>query len=147
MNVPTQIALDTVLEEIGSSSTLLGDGSIGLIAAPFSPSESTTLSSLTEANFSGYSRKALGTPTVTFTGGDGNEYIEFNTAQFNCSSTATVNTIYGLFLTFGNSSTALFATDAFQNPLPMAGPSNQITITPRVGLNPANTMGSNVLSN
>ena len=147
MNVPTRVALDSILATVGSDTTLLGNGSIGLIAAAFTPGPALTLASLTEANFSGYARKALGTTTTTFTGGDGLEYVEFNTAQWIPSSTTTVNTIYGAFLTNGNSTTSLFTSDSFTTPLPMAGPSNQITITPRVGLDPSGNFGLNIVSN
>jgi hypothetical protein len=147
MNQPTLAAVDKMLSVLGNSSLQLGNGSIGLIAAPFTPAPTLTLANLTEATFHGYSRQALGNPTATFTGGDGNEYVEFTTAQFLCSDTVSPNTIYGLFLTFGNSTTALWATDPFPAPLPMASPANQITITPRVGLNPTVNFGLNVISN
>lgn len=147
MNVPTQNLLDELLLLVGASSLGLGNGSIGLIAAPFTPAENLTLASLTEANFHGYSRKSLGTPTITFTGGDGNEYIEFNTVNWQCSDTVSPNTIYGLFFTAGNNTITLQSSDKFTVPLPMSGPSNQITVTPRFGLNPGSNYGLNIISN
>lgn len=147
MNVPVLPFLDAILAAVGSSSVLLGSASIGLIAAPFVPGPGLTLATLTEASFTGYKRKALGSTTVTFTGGDGKEYVEFNTASWMPSDTVTPNTIYGAFLTLGSGTTTLAAADKFANPLPMAGPPNNITITPRFGADPNGNWGLNVISN
>jgi hypothetical protein len=147
MNTPTLAGLDKILSKVGNDTTMLGDGEIGLIAAPFTPGPTLTLANLTEATYHGYTRGTLGNPTATFSGGDGNEYVEFSTNQFLCSDTVTPNTIYGCFFTFGSDSTKLFCTDPFATPLPMASAANQITITPRFGLNPAGNFGLNVISN
>ena len=147
MNVPTITLLYSLLQELGTDTTRIGNGSIGLISAPFTPNSSTTLGILTEANYNGYSRKSIGTSSVTFTGGDGKAYVEFSTLQFIPSGSSTPNTIYGAFVTFGNSTTTLVYTEAFSPALPMASTSNQITITPRFGLDPAGNYGLDVVSN
>lgn len=149
MNQPTLAALDALLKAVGSESTQLGSGTvatIGLISAPFTPSPTLTLASLTEATFNGYARKPLGNASVTFSGGDGKEYIEFPTVQFTPTGSTSPNTCYGVFFTFGNSSTTLWGTDAFATPVPMASPANQITITPRIGADPAGNWGLNIIS-
>lgn len=144
---PVLAALDKMLTQTGSESVQLGNASLGLIAAPFTPSKNLTLAGLTEASFSGYARKSIGTPSIGFTGGDGNEYVEGVTVQFMPSDTITPNTIYGIFLTFGNDSSKLWGSDALPAPVSLAGPQNQITITPRIGLNPGGNFGANVISN
>jgi hypothetical protein len=147
MNTPTRAGLDQILSTLGNSTGGLGDGSIGLIAAAFSPGPNLTFAGITEASFHGYARKALNSSSVTFTGGDGNEYVELGTFQWLPSDTVTPNNIYGAFLTYGNSSTNLWGADPFAAPLPMSSPANQITITVRVGLNPAGNFGLNIISN
>lgn len=146
MNVPTYSMLDAILIALGSTTTELGGGSIGLIAAPFAGSPSTTLGGLTEANYDGYARQAVGSPNVTFNGSDGNVYVEFNTLQFSPTGSATPNTIYGFFWTPGNSTTTCWATDALAQQVYFSGTQNRLTITPRMGLNPANPFGLNVIS-
>ena len=147
MNQPSYTQLNAMLAALGSNTTMLGNGSIGLIAAPFAGNPSLGLTSqITEANYPGYSRQALGTSTVTFTGSDGNQYVEFSTLRFQPTGSSTVNTIYGTFYTPGNSTTTIFQTDALTAPVGFAGPSNQLTITPRCGLNPAGNFGLNIIS-
>lgn len=146
MNQPTLTALDKMLVALGSESTQLGNASMGLVKAPFTPSPTLTLGALTEATYDGYARQSMGTASVPFTGTDGKEYIEFKTLQFMPSDTINPNTIYGLFITFGNSTTTLWATDAFSQTVNLAGPANQVTITPRVGLDPNGNFGLNVVS-
>lgn len=146
MNQPTLTALDALLKAMGSESTQLGSASMGLLKAPFVPSPTLTLASLTEANYDGYARQAIGNPSIPFSGTDGNEYVEGLTVQFTASDTITPNTIYGIFLTFGNSTVNLWATDALTNPFNMNGPSSRLTITPRIGLNPGGNYGLNVIS-
>lgn len=146
MNIPTKALIDEILVLAGSSSLALGNGSIGLIAAPFAPSPTLTLASITEATFSGYARQGYGNPSVPFTGADGNEYVQGNTVQFLDNATTTVNTIYGLFVTNGHDSTTLIDSDQFATPIFMNGPSSQITITPRFGINPLGGLGLNVVS-
>jgi|HubBroStandDraft_3_1064219.scaffolds.fasta_scaffold01389_12 hypothetical protein len=147
MNVMTKVAIDKMLTAMGADSTQLGNASMGLIAAPFAPSSTLTLASITEANFSGYARKSIGNPTIAFTGADGNEYVEGTTNSWMPSDTVTPNTIYGVFINPGNSTTTLWASDQLGIPVPLAGPGNQLTATPRVGFNPTNGAGFNVISN
>lgn len=146
MNVPTYLQLQAMLAWLGSVTTALGSGSIGLIAAPFTGTPSTTFGSITEANYDGYARQSVGSSTVTFIGSDGNEYVEFNTLRFQPTGSTTPNTIYGLFWTPGNDSTKIWATDALTAQVFFNGPSRQLTITPRMGLNPTANFGINVIS-
>lgn len=147
MNIPAQSFTDALLVAAGSDSTQLGSGSIGLIAAPFVPTPSLTLAEITEASYTGYARQGIGNPTVTFTGADGNEYVEGNTVRFQPTGSSSVNNIYGSFTTPGSSTTTMITAELFPAPIPLAGPSNQITITPRYGLNPLTGMGNNIVSN
>lgn len=147
MNQPTKVLLDAMLKALGSESTSLGNASLGLCKAPFTPTVNLAIADITEANYSGYARQGLGTTTTTFTGGDGKEYVEFTTLRFQPTDTVTVNTVYGLFLVLASDTTKLADSDAFTAPIPMSGPSNQITITPRFGLDPAANYGLNVISN
>jgi hypothetical protein len=147
MNIPSLLMLQGYLAWLGSTTTALGNGSIGLIAQPFSGSQSTTLvNQLTEANYNGYARQALGNPSTTFVGSDGNVYNEFNTLQFVPTGSSTPNTIYGVFFTPGNDSTKVWQTDALAAPFGMSSSLNRLTITPRCGLNPAGNFGLNVIS-
>jgi hypothetical protein len=138
--------LTAYLQWLGSTTTALGNGSVGLIAAPFSGSFSTTLGGLTEANYNGYFRQPLGTSTATFIGSDGKLYVEFSTVRFQPTGSSTPNTIYGLFYTPGNSTTGVWQTDALAAQVFLSGPTNQITVTPRCGLDPAGNFGLNVVS-
>jgi hypothetical protein len=146
MNVPTKAAIDKMLVAMGADSTQLGNASMGLIAAPFAPSPTLTLSAITEANFTGYARKSIGNPTIAFTGQDGNEYVEGTTNMWMPSDSITPNTIYGAFLTFGNDTTKLWSSDQLGASVGLPGPGSQITITPRIGFNPLNGAGLNVIS-
>jgi hypothetical protein len=147
VNTPSRAALDRILSLIGTDSTQLGSGSIGLIAAPFTPGPNLTLAQINEATFGGYLRQSLGSHSPTFTGADGFEYNEIGTFVFQGSSTTTPNTIYGLFLTPGSSSSTLWGSDKFAAPIPINGPASQVTITLRVGLDPNNgNYGMNVIS-
>ena len=147
MNVPQQTLLDAYLAWLGTSTIGLGNGSIGLITAAFVPGQVATTASITEANYQGYARQALGTPSVTFTGADGTEYIEFNSLRFQPTGNASPNLVYGLFYTYGNSTVNIAQSDAFTPPKSMATTSNQITITPRCGLAPSGNYGLNSVSN
>lgn len=146
MNAPTKAAVDKLLQVMGADSTQLGNASIGLIKAPFTPSPNLAIGDITEANYTGYARQGIGTPTVTFTGSDGLEYVEGTTRQFMPSDTITPNTIYGMFLTTGSGTVTLWGTDAFGSPVYLTGPGHQVTITPRVGLDPSGNFGLNVIS-
>jgi hypothetical protein len=146
VNTPTRHAVDALLVAMGGDSTQLGNGSIGLVKSPFSPDPALTLADLDEADYSGYARQGIGHPTIPFTSTDGLEYVEGTTCRFMPSDTTTPNTIYGMFLTTGSGTTTLWASDAFDNPIFLTGPSRQVTITPRVGLNPAGNFGLNVIS-
>lgn len=147
MNQPSYTALQAMLIALGNTTTALGNGSIGLIAAPFSGNPSLGLvSQITEANYPGYSRQSLGETSVTFNSSDGNTYIEFSTLRFQPTGSSTVNTIYGLFMTPGNDSTKIFFTDTLTTPVGFSGTANQLTITPRVGLNPSGNFGLNIIS-
>lgn len=146
MNIPVLAMLQALLTWLGDTSTALGNGSIGLIAAPFSGSQSTSLGGITEANYQGYARQSIGNSPAIFTGSDGNAYAEFNTVEFAPTGSATVNTIYGMFWTPGNSTTTLWLTDGLIVPYGMSGTNNRLTITPRFGLNPGGNFGLNVVS-
>jgi hypothetical protein len=146
MNVPALVMLQGYLQWLGSTTTALGNGSVGLIAAAFTGSSSTTLGTITEATYQGYARQALGTSTVTFIGSDGNVYVEFNTLRFQPTGSSSPNTIYGAFYTPGSSSTTLWQTDQFAAQVYFGGPTNQLTFTPRCGLNPGGNFGVNVIS-
>lgn len=146
MNIPTFPMLSAFLTWLGSNTLGLSSGSIGLIAAPFSGSQSTTLASLTEANYGGYARQALAGPSAVFNGSDGKVYTEFNTLEFAPTGSTSPNTIYGLFYLGGGSSTVPFQTDALAAPFYMGGATNRLTIIPRCGLDPAGNYGLNVIS-
>jgi len=146
MNVPVVPLVDAVLEKMGTDSTLLGNGSIGLIKAPFSSSDSLTMGAITEADFDGYKRLGYGNPSIAFTGADGNEYVQGTPCMFQPTGSSSPNTCYGLFITNGHDTTVLQDSDAFDEPIPMASPANSITVIPRFGLNPDNGLGLNVIS-
>jgi hypothetical protein len=147
VNQPSYTALNLLLSKLGTDSTMLGNGSIGLISAPFAGNPSLGLvSQITEATYPGYARQGLGTSSVTFTGADGNQYVEFSTVRFQPTGSSTPNTIYGLFYTPGNSTTTIWSVDALSSPVGFSGSSNQLTITPRQGLNPGGNFGLNVIS-
>jgi hypothetical protein len=147
VNAPTKIALDRLLAVAGADSTQLGSASVGLITGTFTPGPTLTIADIVEANFTGYTRKSIGNPTVPFTGADGLEYVEGNTLTWMPSDTVTPNTITGLFVTPGNDSTKLFFSDKLASTVPLPGPGYQLTVTPRFGLNPTNGFGMNVVSN
>jgi len=146
LNIPVIPFLDALLVAMGTDSTLLGNGSIGLIREPFSSSDSITMADITEANYEGYARQGYGNPSVAFTGADGNEYVQGLTKMFVPTGSDSPNTIYGVFITNGDDSSTIQVTDAFDAPVPLASPANQITITPRFGINPTNGLGFNVIS-
>ena len=147
MNVPTYPMLDAILAALGSSSAELGGGSIGLIASALRRQPVYYARQLTEANYDGYARQGVGSPSTTFNSADGNVYVEFSTLQFAPTGSSTPNTIYGLFWTPGNSTTTCWATDVLAANVYFSGPQNRLTITPRMGLTPANPFGLNVISN
>lgn len=146
MNAPTKTYLDLLLAAEGSATTQLGAASMGLIAAPFTPGPAQTLAGLTECTYQGYARQSLGSSTVTFTGADGLEYVELSTLRFQPTGSASPNTAYGLFITYGGSTTTLAYSDSFPAPVPLASPASQITITPRIGRSAAGNYGTNVIS-
>jgi hypothetical protein len=147
VNIPAITMLQAMLGWLGATTTALGNGSVGLIAAAFSGNPSITLvSQVTEATYGGYSRQALGTSTVTFTGADGKLYVEFSTVRFQPTGSSTPNTIYGIFLTPGSDSTKIYNTDTLTTPVGFAGTLNQLTVTPRFGLDLSGNYGLNVIS-
>lgn len=149
MLTPTRAFLDGMLSRgAGSSSTtLLGNASVGLLKGPFTPSVDTTYAEIEviEADYDGYARQAAGLDTTPHIGFNNLSYIQGDLLLFSPSDTITPNTIYGLFLT-GTASTTLLGVEIFDNPLPLPGPAEQITIIPRVGLDPDANYGLAVVT-
>lgn len=146
MNVLTRDVIDRILIAAGADSTQFGSAKMLLISAPFTPSPDILLSAVTEANFQGYARKSIGTPSVPFTGADGFQYVQGLTDQWVPTGSDSPNTIYGLGLVASSDSTKLIGVDKLDNTVALATPLNSLTITPRIGLNPAGNFGLNVIS-
>jgi hypothetical protein len=146
MNFPTDSYLLHVLANLGNDTTGLGAASIGLLSAPFTPARNLTLSSLTEANYDGYLRQGAGGETITFVGADSYDYVQASTHTFAPTGSSTPNTIYGYFLTYGSSSTALAYVEQITPPVTLNGPTTEITITARLGMNPTQPFGNGVVS-
>jgi hypothetical protein len=146
LNTPTKAYLDLLLSLEASQTIGLGSGSIFVIAAPFTGGETTTVGGLVEANYPGYARQALSGDTVTFTGADGNEYVELGTFRFQPTGSSSPNLAYGIGLTYGASSTALAYTDTLATPVALSSPSNQLTVTVRVGRSTTGNYGLNIVS-
>jgi hypothetical protein len=146
VNTPTQTYLDFLLEIEAANTTTLGAGSIGVIGAPFTPGPSVTLGGLTECNYPGYARQALSASSIPFTGSDGLEYVELGSFRFQPTGSTSPSLAYGIFVTYGNSSTKLAYTDALAVPTPLATPANQLTVTLRIGRAPNGNYGLNIVS-
>lgn len=144
MLIPTKTALDEWLSVMLADTPGLGSGSIGLIANNLTPSESTTLAQIVEPTYSGYTRQATGSWSGIFTDPNGLETAEGSALRFMASDT-TSTTIFGLFIT-GHPSTTLLGCEMFTQPIPIIGGQTQLTIIPRVGLDPNGRWGFSVVA-
>jgi hypothetical protein len=129
----------------GSDSTTLGACSLGLIAAPFTPTRTLAIASLTEATFNGYARKSLGNSTVTFTSSDGNDYLQFAEEVFTPTGSSTPNTIYGWFLIGGSDSVTVTAAEVITPAITLNSTSTSLTVVPRIGQTPAIAWGAGII--
>lgn len=143
MNVPVVPFVEALVKVMGTDSTLLGGGHMGLIKAPFSSSDSITMGDITEANYEGYSRVAYGNPSVPFVSNDGNVYVQGLTCVFQPTGDDSPNTIYGVFVVSGHDTATIQLTDGLDQPVPLATTANSLTIIPRFGLKPTNGLGFN----
>ena len=129
-----------------SDTTWLGSASVGLIAAPFTPTVNSKVSDFTEANYTGYARQAAGVSSVPFVDPNLIMTVEGPALRFQPTDTITINSIYGLFLT-GHDSTALLGVEMFDAPIPLPNPLAALTIVTRVGLQTTANFGFSLVSN
>jgi len=143
---PTSAALDDWLTTLKSDSTTLGSSSVGLIAAAFSPSPTLKLADITEANYSGYVRQAVGAWAGPFIDDNGLSYIQGTLLNFHPSDTTTMNTIFGAFMTPGSSSTKLTLAEQLASPIPLDATTTNLSIAVRVALDPSGNFGMSLVS-
>lgn len=136
------------LAVLGTSDTvpLFGNASVGLFAAPLTPTVNTTFAQLTEATYDGYARQALGAATAPFIGQGGLSLAHDLGKVWTPTGSNTPNTIYGQFL-IGDASTKLYAVEVFDAPIVMNGPTTLFGSIIYVGLDPAANYGKSSVSN
>jgi hypothetical protein len=151
MWVPTYALWIDILAQIatiaGSETFSLDGCSIGLIAAPFTPTENLQLSGITEANFDGYTRLGMDSFSAPFIGPNGELLTESNALEWSPSDTITANTIYGGFLIGSADSTTLKATEPLDTPITLSGPLSRLTYVPRFGFANLASFGNSLVSN
>jgi hypothetical protein len=117
-----------ITEQIASGNWL--DGVVfRLFQNDINPTQGTVLSQLVEANFDGYAPVGPVAWGQAWTDAAGNGVTSGSTVGFFCSGTDTPNTIFGYFVTHGpTASETLKWVERFDNPLPMQGPGNAVTL-------------------
>lgn len=149
MWVPTQDYLNACVANqvtAGSDSThTLGSSSVGLGKAALAPTVNTKMSDISEANYTGYARKAAAFVATGIIGDGGITYVEGDSLKFLPSDTITPNTIYYEFLV-GSDSATLLAVEVLDALVPLTGPHTQLTVVPRFGLDPNANYGLSLVA-
>lgn len=145
MWVPTRDLLEDLLERgIGTSTTtVLGNVSIGLGKSAMTPTVNTVLADIDEANFDGYLKKLGGFAGTAHIGPGNLSIIQGATNVWVPDDTTTVNTIHYQFMVKAGGA-VLYAVEVFNAPIPLPSPAYELTVIERFGLDPAANYGLSI---
>lgn len=126
----------TLFTPIATTYLNAGNTRLGLFQSNTTPSDSTTLASLTAATFSGYAAATVST-FVTPTESTNKARTSATAVDFTHNGGATSNTIYGYYV-YDNSLSKLLWIERFDASVTMANNGDKITITLKLTLDSEN---------
>lgn len=147
----TRACLDAIVKSAssgsGADSLTMGSWSIGLAKAAITPSVNTVLADITEADYTGYARLALGTMQAPFTDPAGLSLTESALKTFRPGSDTVPNTIYaGILLGSGAASQTLYGVEVLDAPVNLVDTHSLLSYVVRVGLPPIANYGISIVA-
>lgn len=108
---------------------------VGLFTATTAPiTADITLADITEANYTGYLRSAIGTWSTAFVDSDGRVSAQADALEFRPTGTAITNVVVGYFYASLVAAGVLLGIELLPAPVSMDSPLSMLTIVPKLGL-------------